>query len=345
MRKRVRKVLKSNPTIKDIAAKLNLHHTTVSRALRDHPDVKEETKRKVKELAKKMNYQPNNLARSLKRQKSNSIGVIVPEIRHHFFSAVISGIEDVASKAGYVILVAQSNEQFEREIMNTNAFISNHVAGLLVSISQTTVSSDHFKRFMELGGKLVFFDRVCDDLPASQVIVDDYGGAFAAMEYLIGKGYKRIAHLGGTKNLSISKMRYQGYVDALKKHGLPFNDDYVFWGGLHEQNGAEGMNQFLALSEMPDAIFAVNDPVALGAYEVIKSHGLTIPQDIAVVGFSNNPISTFLSPPLTTVEQPAYEMGKKAAHLLLEQINQKKTSERTIHKEILPVRLIVRGSA
>jgi LacI family transcriptional regulator len=340
----VRKVLKSNPTIKDIAAKLNLHHTTVSRALRDHPDVKEETKRKVKELAKKMNYQPNNLARSLKRQKSNSIGVIVPEIRHHFFSAVISGIEDVASKAGYVILVAQSNEQFEREIMNTNAFISNHVAGLLVSISQTTVSSDHFKRFMELGGKLVFFDRVCDDLSASQVIVDDYGGAFAAMEYLIGKGYKRIAHLGGTKSLSISKMRYQGYVDALKKHGINLDEKYVFWGGLQEQNGKEGMQYLLNLDPRPDAVFAVNDPVAIGAYETIHSQNLNIPEDIAVVGFSNNPISSVVSPPLTTIHQPAYEMGKKACELLLKRIENPKESIKN-KKIVLPTKLVARHSA
>ena len=336
--------MKSSPTIKDIAAKLNLHHTTVSRALRDHPDVKEETKKLVREMAEKMHYQPNYLARSLKRRRTNSIGVLVPEIKHHFFSAVISGIEEVAYDAGYVILVAQSNEIFEREVQNTKVFLSNHVAGLLVSISQTTPNSEHFKQFLDQGGNLAFFDRVCEDLPASQVVVDDYGGAFTAMEYLIGKGYKRIAHLGGTKSLSISKMRYQGYVDALKKHGLPFNDDYVFWGGLHEQNGAEGMNQFLTLSEMPDAIFAVNDPVALGAYDVIKSHGLKIPRDIAIVGFSNNPISAFVSPPLTTVEQPAYEMGKKVCNMLLEDINSK-NKKREIRTEVLKTKLIVRESA
>jgi len=346
VRKGVRKRhLKTSPTIKDIAAKLNLHYTTVSRALRDHPDVKEETRRLVKQMAKQLNYQPNNLARSLKRQKSNSIGVIVPEIRHHFFSAVISGIEEIAYQAGYVILVAQSNEQVEREIMNTNAFISNHVAGLLVSISQTTVSAHHFQRFLAQGGKLVFFDRVCQDVEAGQVVVDDYGGAFAATEFLIRKGYKRIAHLGGSRNLTLSQMRYQGYADALRKHSYDLRDEYVVWGGLHEQNGAQGMKRFLGLSELPDAIFAVNDPVALGAYEVIAKNGLQIPQDIAVVGFSDNPISAFVNPPLTTVYQPAYEMGKRAAELLLEQIRSKNQTEGPKTREVFPTRLIVRGSA
>lgn len=334
--------MKSHPTIKDIAAKLNLHYTTVSRALRDHPDVSPETKRLVKETAQKMNYQPNYLARNLKIKKSNSIGVLVPEIKHHFFSAAISGIEEVASQAGYVILVAQSNEQMEREIQNINAFMSSHVAGLLVSISQTTNSSDHFKRFMEKGGRLVFFDRVCVDLPASKVLVDDYQGAFKATEFLIKKGYKKIAHLAGSKSLNISKDRYKGYLDALNKNNFPQNPDYVFWGGFHEQDGREGMQKLLSLKDPPDAIFAVNDPVAIGAYDIIKQNNLRIPDDIGIIGFSDNPISTFVSPPLTTIHQPAFEMGKVACSLLLELINNPERKE--IHKEILHTNLIERGS-
>ncbi|EHO39696.1 transcriptional regulator, LacI family [Caldithrix abyssi DSM 13497] len=338
------KALKTYPTIKDIAAKLNLHYTTVSRALRDHPDVNEETKRLVKETAQQMNYRPNYLARSLKRQKSNSIGVIVPEIKHHFFSAVISGIEEVAYEAGYVILVAQSNEQMEREILNLNAFISSHVSGLLVSISQTTTSSDHFKKFMEQDGKIVFFDRVCEDLEASKVVVDDYDGAYKATEYLIKKGYKRIGHLAGSKNLNIARNRYLGYKDALKNNGLTPNEAYVYWGGLQEQDGRNGMKALLELTERPDAIFAVNDPVAIGAYDVLKQKGLKIPDDMGIVGFSNNPISSFVHPPLTTVHQPAYEMGKKAAELLLQQIDSQ-VEEVSLVKEVLKTRLIVRESA
>ncbi len=336
--------MKTRPTIKDIAAKLNLHYTTVSRALRDHPDVNPETKRLVQETARLMNYQPNYLARSLKINKSNSIGVIVPEIKHHFFSAAISGIEEVATQAGFVILVAQSNEQMEREILNLNAFISSNVSGLLVSISQTTNNSEHFKRFMEQGGKIVFFDRVCNDLKVSKVVVDDYEAAFKATEYLIKKGYKRIGHLAGSKNLNISQKRYQGYLDALKKYGFTPKPQFVYWGGFQEQDGREGMRYLLKLNERPDAIFAVNDPVAIGAYDVLKQNGLNIPDDMGIIGFSNNPISAFVSPPLTTVHQPAFEMGKRAAELLLEQIEQ--DSDRYKPKlEVLKTELILRGSA
>lgn len=336
--------MKSSPTIKDIAAKLNLHYTTVSRALRDHPDVNEQTRRAVKELAKKMNYQPNYLARSLKRQKSNIIGVIVPEIKHHFFSTVISGIEDVASKAGYVILVAQSNEQMEREILNLNSFISSHVSGILVSISQTTKNSQHFKRFMKQGGKIVFFDRVCEDINVSKVVVDDYDSAFRATEFLINKGYKKIGHLAGSKSLNISQNRYKGYVDAIKKNGRRLNLDLVYWGGLQEENGKQGMARLLKLDERPDAIFAVNDPVAIGAYDVLKQRGLKIPDDMGIIGFSDNPISFFISPPLTTIHQPAFEMGKRAAELLLEQIEQGSNNFKPKY-EILKTELILRGSA
>ncbi|WP_456442896.1 LacI family DNA-binding transcriptional regulator [Caldithrix abyssi] len=336
--------MKTYPTIKDIAAKLNLHYTTVSRALRDHPDVNEETKRLVKETAQKMNYRPNYLARSLKRQKSNSIGVIVPEIKHHFFSAVISGIEEVAYQAGYVILVAQSNEQMKREIMNLNAFISSHVSGLLVSISQTTTDSDHFKKYLQQDGKIVFFDRVCEDLQVSKVVVDDYEGAYQATEYLIKKGYQKIGHLAGSKNLNISQNRYRGYIDALTKHGITPRSEYTYWAGLQEQDGRDGMAALLELAEPPDAIFAVNDPVAIGAYDVLKQKGLGIPDDMGIVGFSNNPISSFVNPPLTTVHQPAYEMGKKAAELLLQQIDSQE-EEVSLVKEVLKTRLIVRESA
>ncbi len=336
--------MKVNPTIKDIAAKLNLHYTTVSRALRDHPDVKEETKKLVKETARKMQYQPNYLARSLKRKKSNSIGVIVPEIKHHFFSAVISGIEEVAYKAGYVILVAQSNEQMEREILNLNAFISSHVSGLLVSISQTTTKSDHFKRFLDQGGKIVFFDRVCNDINTSNVVVDDYQGAFVATEYLIKKGYKAIAHLAGSKNLNVSEDRYRGFADALKKYGKKVDPKYVIWGGFQEEDGRNGMRKLLELPKPPDAIFAVNDPVAIGAYEIINKNQLRIPDDIGVIGFSNNPISAFISPPLTTVHQPAFEMGKIACSMLLENIENNNQKD-VIKKEVLKTKLIIRESA
>lgn len=330
-------------TIKDIANELKIHHTTVSRALRNHPDVQTDTKRLVLETAKKLNYQPNILAQNLKNQRTNSIGVIVPEIKHHFFSSVIGGIEDVAFEAGYVILLSQSNENYEREVQNTKALISNHVAGLIVSISQTTNNSDHFKMFLQSGGSLVFFDRVCEDLAANKVVVDDHSGAFQATQHLIEKGYTRIAHLGGARNITITEARYNGYMDALKKYNIKINQDYIYFGGFHEPNGKEGMEFLLNLSEPPDAVFAVNDPVALGAYDVIKGRGLDIPNDIAMVGFSDNPICSMVSPQLTTIHQPTYEMGKKAMEMLIDQINNGEDNMKP-REEILETSLIVRQS-
>ncbi len=331
-------------TIKDIAKKLGIHHSTVSRALRDHPDVTPETKALVKKTAEEMNYSPNMFARSLKNNQSNLIGVIVPEIRHHFFADVISGIEEVASKHGYIILVAQSNESYEREIANTNALIENRIAGLLVSVSQETENGEHFNKYLSEGGTVVFFDRILDDVNAAKVIVDDYAGAFKATEYLIKKGYKNIAHIAGTKHLSISQKRFAGYKDALLKHNLKYKSSNVVWAGFHESDGAAAAEKLLKNKKRPDAIFAVNDPTAIGAYEIIDKMNLTIPGDVAVVGFSNNPISAFVKPSLTTVEQPSYEMGKAAMELLIHQLNKKRKGGKNPVK-ILKTKLIKRDSA
>lgn len=335
--------MKKRTTIKDIAKELNIHHSTVSRALRDHPDVQADTRRLVLETAKKLNYQPNIVAQNLKKQRTNSIGVIVPEIKHNFFAALISGVEDVAYNKGYVILLSQSNEDMQREVLNTRALISHNVAGLIVSISQTTDNSDHFKLFLDQGGALVFFDRICPELDASKVTVDDYAGAFQATEHLIKKGYKKIGHLGGPRKISITEARYEGFLAALQKYNIKINKSYIHFDGFHESHGKEGMTSLLGLTERPEAVFAVNDPVALGAYEAIKENGLKIPRDMAIVGFSNNPSSAVVDPALTTVNQPAYEMGLKSAELLIEQIENDKGEYVAKHK-ILKTNLIVRQS-
>jgi LacI family transcriptional regulator len=329
-------------TIKYIAKRLGIHHSTVSRALRDHPDVTPETKALVKKTAEEMNYRPNMFARSLKNNESKLIGVIVPEIRHHFFADVIGGIEEVASKHGFIILVAQSNESYEREVANTNAFAENRIAGLLVSISQETKDGAHFQKYLDEGGKIVFFDRFLENFNAAKVVVDDYNGAFKATEYLIKKGRKNIAHIAGTKQLAISRKRFEGYRDALKKYGLPFKKSNVVWAGFHEKDGAEAMRKLLKNKTVPDAIFSVNDPTAIGAYEVIEKAGLIIPTDIAVVGFSNNPISAFVRPALTTIEQPSYEMGMVAMELLISQLQKSGGGKKPT--KVLKTRLIRRNS-
>ena len=335
----------SQTTIKDIAKKLNLSPSTVSRALHDNQEISSRTKRKVINAAKQMNYYPNILARSLKKKTSQAIGVIVPEIKHDFFSAAISAIAGVAYDAGYVIILCESNENYEREVLNARALVTNQVAGLLVSITQSTVKSSHFKFFQRVGIPVVFFDRVCDDIRASKVLVDDYGGGFNAVEHLIKSGYKRIAHLGGVKHLSISRNRYKGYRDALKNYSIVYEKELVHFGGFHEQDGIIGMQYLLDLKNPPDAIFTVNDPVAIGAYDEIKKRKLRIPQDIALVGFSNNLIAALVDPPLTTIDQSAFELGKAAANILLEHIKAKneKKSFKSIRK-VLETKLIIRES-
>ena len=332
----------NNYTINDIAKKLKISASTVSRALNNHPDIKKETKEQVKKLAKKLNYSPNAIARSLKNKRTNVIGVIVPEIKHDFFSSAISGIEEVAYHSGYIILVCQSNESYEREIINTNALMHQRVAGLIVSISQNTKNGNHFKETINRDIPLVFFDRACNDVSANKVVIDDCKSAYMAVTHLIKRGHKKIAHFSGPKTLEICKQRLKGYKDALKKANLPIDNNLIRYGDLVEDNGYKTMDTLLKENNIPDAIFAVNDPVAIGAFQRIKEAGLKIPEDIAIVGFSNNKITSLVNPPLTTVNQPSFEMGKKAGEILIEMIeNAKNRVRKTI---VLDAELVVRGS-
>ena len=330
-------------TIKDLARELKLSPSTVSRALRDHPDISPKTKKLVISLADKLDYHPDSIAQSLQTKKTKTIGVIVPEIKQPFFASVINGIEELAYAAGYTIIVCQSNETADREVLVTRSLGSHRVAGMLVSLSRSTKNLDHFKVLQRRGVPIVFFDRVSNDIEASKVVVDDYKGAFDVVRHLIKCGYRRIAHLAGPKNLSISKFRLKGYRDALEEGNLPFDESMVVYGGLDDTDGIVGFQKLLNLETLPDAIFAVNDPVATGAFVMIKEHGMKIPDDIALAGFSNTYMTSLLDPPLTTVEQPSYEIGKTAAQLLMEQINS--DDENFVPKFIvLKTQLIVRGS-
>ena len=330
-------------TITDIAKKLGISASTVSRALSDHPDIKDETKKRVKKLASEFYYKPNSIAQSLKNNRTTIIGVIVPEIKHDFFASAISGIEEVAYHAGYTIIVCQSNENFEREVVNTNSLIHQRVAGIVASISQNTINGNHFQAVVERGIPLVFFDRACNDVEVSKVIIDDAKSAFNAVSHLINKGYKRIAHFTGPRDLEICKLRLKGYSDALSGANILLNNELICYGGLHESDGYNSMDRLIKENNLPDAIFAVNDPVAVGAFQRIKEAGLKIPEDIGIVGFSNNKITALVDPPMTTVEQPSFEMGKKSAELLIEMIENEKPLQKpkTI---VLETELIIRKS-
>jgi LacI family transcriptional regulator len=335
-------------TIKDIARELGISPSTVSRALKDHPDISPETKRAVNELAEKLNYQPNIVALNLRQSKTNTIGVIIPEIVHFFFSTIIKGIDDVAYSAGYNVILAQSNESLEREKTDLKALFNSRVDGMLMSLSRETTNFEHIESILAKGVPVVFFDRVFNNPSLSTVVVDDYEGAKEATLHLIEQGCKRIAHIEGPPNLAISKQRLKGYEDALKQHKMPLSDELVVacpFGSIEE--GRAATEKLLMLKTPPDGIFASNDPAAIGSMQAIKEKGLKIPKDVAVVGFSNWLFSSMLEPPLSSVDQPGFEMGQEAAKLLIRHIEmkEKNDAEPPAETKVLKTRLIVRESS
>ncbi len=343
--------MKYNPvTIKDIARELGISPSTVSRALKDHPDISPDTKKAVNQLATQLNYQPNTVALNLRQSKTNTIGVIIPEIVHFFFSTIISGIEDVAYRAGYNVILAQSNESQAREITDIKALFNSRVDGMLMSVSRETTNFDHIESILAKGVPIVFFDRVYNNPQLSKVIVDDFAGAKDATMHLIQQGCSRIAHIEGPPNLDISKQRLDGYKAALAEHNMKFQEELVTVcrsGSIEE--GKEAALKLLNMKKRPDAIFASNDPTAMGAMVAIKEKGLKIPRDVAVVGFSNWLFSALMEPSLTTVDQPGFEMGQEAAKLLIRQIEKKgkdkEDTEIPSETKILKTRLIIRDSS
>ena len=306
-------------TIKDIAKMLGVSPSTVSRALKDHPDISEETRNLVKTFAEKVKYRPNALALSLRKQKTNTLGLVIPEIVHHFFSSVISGMEDLAYGEGYTMMICQSNENFYREVINLQALLDHRVDGLLVSISKTTREFNHLHNALDSGIPMVFFDRICDELDTDRVITDDFEGARIATTHLIETGCRKILHLAAPRHLLIGKNRYEGYVQALKNHKIPLDESLVLKCDTREE--VMSMRQhILTLAPQIDGIFGVNDSTAIAVMQVLQENGYRIPQDISVVGFGDGPIATIASPPLTTVEQKGYEMGREAVRLLIQRL-------------------------
>lgn len=328
-------------TIKDLAKQLGISPSTVSRALKDHPDISDKTKKAVKDLAIELNYTPNAIAISLKNRKSFTLGVIIPEIIHHFFSCVISGMEDIAVKNGFNVMIFQSNEKYEREVSICDALISNHVDGVLVSMSKETRKYDHFKKLKSAGIPLIFFDRICKDVDTDRIITDDYNGSFAAVEHLINIGCKRIAHLSASQHLIIGQKRQMGYLDALKKHNLKPDRKLIIKCDNKDCALIE-TNKLMNLSEPPDGIFAVNDLTAAGALYALKKLNYSVPRDVAIAGFTDGMVSSLTDPTLTTVEQHGFEMGQIATNMLLRRINSYEDYE-TITK-IIKTNLVIRES-
>lgn len=307
-------------TIKDLARELNVSKSTVSRALRDSPDINTETKKRVLDLVAALDYQPNSMALSLFRGKSHTIGVIIPSFTIPFYAGVISGLQDVANQEGYNIITCQSNESLEQEIRNVDTLIRSSVDGLAISLSRQTQSVDHILKLRAKGIPVVLFNRVSDQIAASKVVVDDYRGAYTVVKHLIACGKQRIAHLAGPPGLRLTENRLNGYLHALRDHGLSPATDEVLHSDFTTSSGRELAAELLNRQPLPDALFCVCDAVAFGAMSSIRHARLHIPGDIAVAGFTDEPVSALLSPPLTTVSQPMEEIGRTAATLLFNEI-------------------------
>jgi len=310
-------------TIKDVAKKLNCSVSTISRAFNDKYDIRKETRDHILETAKEMGYSPNPMAKSLLKQCSNQIGVVVPEFINAFFPEVIIGIQEVFINKGYQVLIMQSNESHITELENIKTLENNMVDGMIISLSLETKNVDYYKDLIKQGFPLVFFNRVSNELETSKVLFDDYKWAFFATEHLIYQGYKKIFHLGGPAGLVISQNRKDGFIDALRKHKIPFDESSIIETGFMISDGERVMEKLIVENNLPEAIFAVNDPSAIGAMKMLKKHGYKIPEDVALLGFTESKLAELIDPPLTSVAQPTKEIGRTAAKLLLEQIESK----------------------
>ncbi len=334
---------KGSVTIKDLAQELGISPSTVSRALADNPLVKTATRNAVKKLAKEYNYQPNFTALSLRNSKTRTIGIIIPQIVHEFFALVIRGIEDFAYANGYNVIICSTHEMYEREVSDTKALLTGRVDGILACLSKETTNFDHFKEFDERSIPLVFFDCVCDEIETHKVVIDDKAAGYVATKHLIEQGSRNIAFIGGPELLSINQDRYAGYEKALTEANLTVNRDWVVFCTTGDYSDGLNSTKSLFQSGEIDGVFAATDMLAIGAIKNIKALNKRIPEDVAVVGFSNWSIAELFEPSLTTINQPGYEMGYKAAELLIQQISEPENNE--YETFMLQTDLVVRESS
>jgi len=305
-------------TIADIANELNTTPATVSRALNDHPSISVKRKEIVREAAERLQYKRNKIASSLRLGQSGIIGVIIPSAEINFFGSVVHGIESIANKSGYNILIYQSNESSEHEAKGIETFLSARVDGIMVSIAKDTKEYSHFTAAKKTNIPIVFFDRANTNLGIHSVVIDDHKGAFIATKHLIEQGYKRIAHISGPSHLKIFDDRLQGYVAALKENNMNVDSELIFQGDVSVEAGRSGIQHFLQLQAPPDAVFAVEDFTALGAIKELKENGISIPNDFGVIGFANEKFGEHITPTLSTIDQQTVQMGKESFLLLMQ---------------------------
>ncbi|NOR74869.1 MAG: substrate-binding domain-containing protein [Draconibacterium sp.] len=333
---------KKHISLKDLANELGVSISTVSRALKNHPDISAELTTKIQKLAKERNYTPNPLAMGLLKQQTKMIGVIVPDIVTHFYSSIISGIEEVAKQHGYFIVIASSNESVEKEIESVENLLKSRVEGFIVCVSRETKNYNHFEKLIQNEIPLVFFDRICEPLNVPSVIADGVDSAKKIVHHFYKNGSKKIAYISGPDHLNISKNRKDGYLQGLKECGLKFDSQLLAECNLSFEDATRATQQLLQIKKLPDAIFGLNDTIAFAAMKEIKKHGLKIPDDIALVGFTDEFHSTIVEPTLTSIIHPTLEIGRAAANLFVQLIEKGSNFKKQI---VLKTELVVRESS
>jgi LacI family transcriptional regulator len=337
---------KQKTTIYEIAQALNMSPSTVSRALRNDPRISAATKRAVSKLAQDLNYQPNHIAAALRNGRSKILGIIVPNIDRSFFSSVVFGIEQVANKEGFNVMICQSHEDYNKEVETVDALMNAQVDGVIVSFAKTTTDFNHFKRVIQMGIPLILFDRTHEDIVASNVVTDDFNGAYKAVEHLIVQGCNRIAHFTGMGAVGIYRERFRGYREALIHHNIPFDPTLVIASDVQVADGQEIMQKLIIDQRDVDGVFSASAFAAMGALKICKRNKIAVPDQVSIVGFSNELFSSFSDPTLTTVDQNSLLMGNVAAEMFFNQLKNPKTNQEFIpRKTVLTPTLMIRESS
>ena len=334
-------------TIKDIAKELGISASAVSKALKDSYDISEKTKKAVLECAKRFNYRPNPMAQSLKRGNSKSLGIVVSNIDNTFFAQVINGVESVAYSKNYNLIMTQTHESYDLEVSNVEQLTVRAIDGLLISLSYETKDLGHLKKLHDKGLPIVFFDRVTDEIETHQVIVDNFKGAYEATNKLIEAGYRKIAHITSSPHVSITDDRLNGFRLAMSENNIPVNEQYVKYclhGGRDLNEIEKALTELLCSPDRPDALFTASDRITTTTLMQLHKLGFKIPEDIALLGFTNTGLAEVLSPSLSSVYQPAFEMGKKATEMLINLIESKRPVTE-FEKIVLPTEVIIRDSS
>ena len=331
-------------TIYDLALKLQISPATVSRGLQDHPAISKKTKKKIFELAEEIGYRSNHFARNLRNQKTNTIGVIVPRLNSHFMSSVISGVEHLVNDAGYNLIISQSSESSVKESTNAKTMFNSRIDGLLVSLAYDTNDLSHFESFFKKGVPVIFFDRVLEHQNSTAISIDNRTAAYEATKHLLEQGCRKLVHITALPKQNVYVDRLKGFKAALAEFKLPFKESDVIIGNLSMEAGTQAAEKILKMKKLPDGVFVANDNCAVACMQALKEKGIAIPDDIAFVGFNNDPVSVVIEPHLSSISYSGYEMGEVAARNLIDHLNGVSPIQKT-NTIILRSTLVVRKSS